>query len=151
VHFSAADQNSIHHGIYALAPPERRRKWREQRSVPVEISGIDARGRFFVERTSTLDVTDSGCSFLLNAELEENSSVFVRVIRRGNGLASHDPAIRFRVVWIRQTRPAQMDRCCCEAAACSAMDRRLPSRAARLTRRLAGTISERTTAGRLNS
>ncbi|MGH9559940.1 MAG: hypothetical protein ACRD3S_00675 [Terracidiphilus sp.] len=30
-----------------LAPPERRHEYREPRRVPVEVSGFDARGRFF--------------------------------------------------------------------------------------------------------
>jgi PilZ domain len=92
-------------GLQIDARPERRREWREARRVPVEISGFDARGRFFTERTSTLDVSDSGCSFLLNAELEKNSAVSVRVIRRRNGLMLDDPPVLFRVAWIRQTHP----------------------------------------------
>lgn len=98
-------QKSVRHGIHAVAPPERRREWRESRRVPVEVSGFDARGRFFTERTSTFDVSDSGCSFLLNAELEESSAVSVRVIRRRNGLTHDDPPVLFRVAWTRQTHP----------------------------------------------
>lgn len=88
-----------------MAPPERRREWRESRRVPVEVSGRDVRGCFFTERTSTFDVSDSGCSFLLNAELEENSAVSVRVIRRRNGMKHDDPPVLFRVAWTRQTHP----------------------------------------------
>ncbi len=40
-----------------------RRQWRESLRVPVEVSGFDSRGRFFTERTSTLDVSDSGYFF----------------------------------------------------------------------------------------
>lgn len=99
------DSHRSEHGIHAVAPPERRREWRESRRVPVEVSGRDARGRFFTERTSTFDVSDCGCSFLLNAELEENSAVSVRVIRRRNGVVGNDPSVLFRVVWTRQTHP----------------------------------------------
>jgi hypothetical protein len=98
-------QKSAHHGIHAVAPPERRREWREYRRIPVEVSGFDARGRFFTERTSTFDVSNSGCSFLLNYELEESSAVSVRVIRRRNGTAHNDPPVLFRVTWTRQTHP----------------------------------------------
>jgi hypothetical protein len=98
-------QKSSDHRIHAAAPPERRREWRESRRVPVEVSGFDARGRFFTERTSTHDVSDSGCSFLLNAELEENSAVSIRVVRRRNGMMHDDPPVLFRVAWTKQTHP----------------------------------------------
>jgi PilZ domain len=99
------DPQKSEHGIHAIAPPERRREWRESRRVPVEVSGFDARGRFFTERTSTCDVSDSGCSFLLNYELEKDSAVSVRVVRRRNGMMHDDPPVLFRVAWIRQTHP----------------------------------------------
>lgn len=92
-------------GIHAVAPPERRREWRESRRVPVEVSGFDVRGRFFTERTSTVDVSDSGCRFLLNAELEKNSAVSIRVIRRRNGMMHDDPPVLFRIAWVTQTHP----------------------------------------------
>lgn len=57
--------------IASIAPPERRDEYRETRSVPVEVSGFDVRGRFFTERTETLDVSDSGCRFQLRAELKK--------------------------------------------------------------------------------
>jgi hypothetical protein len=88
-----------------VARLERRREWRESRRVPVEVSGFDSRGRFFTERTSTFDVSDSGCCFALNAEVEKNAAVSVRVVRRRNGLMLDDPPVLFRVVWIRQIHP----------------------------------------------
>lgn len=87
-----------------VLPYERRHEWRESRRVPVEVSGFDARGRFFTERTSTLDVSDSGCCFLLNAEVEEHGAVSVRVVRRRDGQMLDDPPVLFRVVWVRQPR-----------------------------------------------
>ncbi len=98
-------QNSHRLDVYAANAPERRREWRESRHVPVEVSGFDAHGRFFTERTSTLDVSDSGCCFLLNAEIEKDSVVSVRVIRRRDGLLFADPPVRFRVLSARQSYP----------------------------------------------
>jgi hypothetical protein len=89
--------------IQTFERPERRGELRETRSVPVEISGFDARGRFFTERTETLDVSESGCRFQLRAELEKNSAISVRVIRRRNGMMLDDPPVLFRVVWVRDT------------------------------------------------
>jgi hypothetical protein len=94
--------------IVTIARPERRGEFRETRSVPVEISGFDARGRFFTERTETLDVSDSGCRFQLRAELEKHSAISVRVIRRRNGMMMDDPPVLFRVVWVRHTTPGWM-------------------------------------------
>jgi len=99
------DPHKSEFGIHTITRPERRREWRESRRVPVEVSGFDARGCFFTERTSTFDVSDSGCSFLLNAELEESSAVSVRVLRRRNGVTHDDPPVLFRVAWTRQTHP----------------------------------------------
>jgi hypothetical protein len=98
-------QNSLTLESELIARLERRREWRESLRVPVEVSGFDSRGRFFTERTSTLDVSDSGCCFSLNAEVEKNSAVSVRVVRRRNGLMLDDPAVLFRVVWVRQIPP----------------------------------------------
>lgn len=94
-------------GIGIAAPPERRLEWRESRRVSIEVSGFDTRGRFFTERTSTLDVSDSGCSFLLNAEVEKNKAVSVRVVRRRNGLVLDDPPVLFRVIWTRFIYPGR--------------------------------------------
>jgi hypothetical protein len=93
--------------IGTAVPPERRLEWRESQRVAVEVSGFDRRGRFFTERTSTLDVSDSGCSFLLDAEVDKNSAVSVRVIRRRNGLMLDDPPVLFRVVWTRLIYPGR--------------------------------------------
>lgn len=94
-------------GLGVVAPPDRRVEWRESRRVAVEVSGFDTRGRFFTERTSTVDVSDSGCCFLLNAEVEKNSAVSVRVIRRRNGLMLDDPPVLFRVVWTHLIYPGR--------------------------------------------
>ncbi len=100
--------NSQNPEIRSAKAAERRREPREARSVPVEVSGYDVRGRFFTEQTTTLDVSESGCRFQLNAELEKNSAVSVRVIRRSHGFALPDPPVLFRVAWIKQTHPGWM-------------------------------------------
>lgn len=89
----------------AATQPERRREFREVRHVPVEIFGFDSCGRFFTERSSAIEVSDSGCSFLLNAEVAEHSAVSVRVIRRPDGIVHRDPPVLFRVAWTNQTYP----------------------------------------------
>ncbi|MGH9716805.1 MAG: hypothetical protein ACRD4R_08790 [Candidatus Acidiferrales bacterium] len=66
--------------------------WIESRSLPVEVSGFDTR-----------DVSESGCRFQLRAEVEKNSAVSIRVIRRNNGLMLGDPPVLFRIVWVKHT------------------------------------------------
>jgi hypothetical protein len=109
VQFATSNKMELQHSnfldTFVEAPPERRREWRESRSVPVEVSGFDARGRFFTERTSTLDVSESGCCFLLNVEVDERSAVSVRVVRRRNGLMFDDPPVLFRVIRAGQSHP----------------------------------------------
>ncbi len=99
----------------SITTPERRRERREPRRVAVEVSGFDARGRFFTERTSTIDAGDSSCSFLLDTELLADSVVSIRVIRRPNAhdvntdlndeRARDDAPVPFCVASIRQTHP----------------------------------------------
>lgn len=78
------------------------------RNVRVEVSGFDVRGRYFTEHTVTLDVSEAGCRFRLDAELETHSAIAVRVTRRGNGFLLPDPPVLFRVVWTRPTQPGWM-------------------------------------------
>jgi hypothetical protein len=89
----------------AVPVSKRRREFREARCVPVEITGFDVRSRYFIETTMTLDVSESGCRFRLNAEVERNSAVSVRVIRRSNFFAVPDPPVVFRILWTKYMEP----------------------------------------------
>jgi len=89
----------------AVPISSRRREFRQARSVPVEVTGFDVRGRYFMETTMTLDVSESGCRFRLNAELERHSAVSVRVIQRSSGFMVPDPPVVFRVVWTKYMQP----------------------------------------------
>ncbi|MDE3171157.1 MAG: hypothetical protein KGL75_13520 [Acidobacteriota bacterium] len=88
-----------------ILPFERRREWRESRRVAIEVSGFDLHHRFFTERTSTLDVSPSGCCFLLQTEVAPASGISVRVVGRRNGLIVDDPPVLLRVAWVKQSHP----------------------------------------------
>ena len=90
---------------YAVPISERRREFREARMVPVEVTGFDVRGRYFTETTATLDVSESGCRFRLNTEVERHSAVSLRVTGRSSGVVVPDPPVVFRVVWTKYMQP----------------------------------------------
>ncbi len=92
-------------GTHSAALPERRRERRESRRIAMEVSGFDARGRFFTERTSTVDVSDSSCSFLLNAELQNGGPVSIRLVHSSDEVARDDAPLLFRVACVRHTHP----------------------------------------------
>jgi hypothetical protein len=83
--------------------PERRREPRKPLALPIGVSGFDRNGRFFTERTATLDVSSLGCRFPLRAELGKDSVVAIRLLRTGDSLESDSPPVLFRLAWVTQT------------------------------------------------
>jgi hypothetical protein len=62
-----------------------RREQRVLSAFRVEVCGFNRFGRFFTERTLTSNVSDGGCQFSLQMEVEPRSVVALRVIERRNG------------------------------------------------------------------
>lgn len=46
-----------------ISNPDSRREPRISAAIPIEVTGFDANGKFFVELTETFDVSESGCGF----------------------------------------------------------------------------------------
>ena len=90
-------------GLTSFTGSERRREPRVPLSLPIGVSGFDRNGRFFTERTSTFDVSNLGCKFLLHVEMGKDSVVAIRVTRRGNGLETDSPPVLFRLAWVQHT------------------------------------------------
>jgi hypothetical protein len=66
----------------------------ESISLPVEVSGWDDRGSFFVEH-ATLDCTESGCKVLaLRRSVSCRSLVFLRTLYSGSVAKSYPEAYR---------------------------------------------------------
>jgi len=61
------------------ASQDRRHEPRLPLSVAIEVSGLDPNGKFFCQRTRTVDVSESGCSFQLKNGVERGSVVAIRV------------------------------------------------------------------------
>ena len=66
----------------------------ESIGLPVEVSGWDTQGSFFVEH-STLDCTESGCKVLaLRCSVSGRSLLFLRTLYSGSVGKSHPEAYR---------------------------------------------------------
>jgi hypothetical protein len=85
------------------AEPERERRHqpRVDLKYPIEVSGFNRRGRYFTERSLTLDVSDGGCKFRLANEVEKGSVVAIRVITKRNGRETDTRPVLFHVNWFQ--------------------------------------------------
>ncbi len=92
---SASDQHRASTEDY----PKARREPRIATAMVIEVSGFDAAGCFFTERTSTANVSENGCCFRLNAGVGPNALI---ALQTGGGDLSSRPAF-YQVVW-RETR-----------------------------------------------
>jgi PilZ domain len=81
---------------------ERRQEPRSIRKVPIEVCGFNRHGRFFSEKTTTFDVSDGGCRFLLRTDVEKESVVAIRVITRRNGQETDSRPVLFQVNWSKE-------------------------------------------------
>jgi hypothetical protein len=63
---------------------ERRRESRFPIRVPIQVTGFGRDGRFFIEETRTVDVSESGCSFTLKRAVERGGILAIKV-RAGEG------------------------------------------------------------------
>jgi PilZ domain len=83
---------------------DRRKEPRESFSTDVEVSGIDQSGHPFREVTKSLDVSQSGCRFVLSIHLARNSVVTLRVLGETSPLLSNISPIRLQVMYTIQSR-----------------------------------------------
>jgi hypothetical protein len=67
-------------GIAEETRVNRRREERQVIHFPIEVSGIDAQGKPFTERTTTEDVSESGVRFSLRVPLEFEAVVAVKLV-----------------------------------------------------------------------
>jgi hypothetical protein len=78
---------------------ERRHQSRVNAKYPIEVCGFSRHGRYFTERTFTLDVSDGGCKFRLHNEVEKGSVLAIRVIIRSGGQELDGRPVLFHVNW----------------------------------------------------
>jgi hypothetical protein len=79
---------------------------RRPKRFPVEACGFDRCGHFFIERTETSDVSESGCRFRLRTELARDAILAIRVLNDCHGGARPSPAVLFRMVRMERNEEA---------------------------------------------
>jgi hypothetical protein len=80
---------------------DRRHQPRINAKYPIEVCGFSRHGRYFTERTFTMDVSDGGCKLRLRNEIEKGSVVAIRVITRRHGQESDTRPVLFHVNWFQ--------------------------------------------------
>jgi hypothetical protein len=82
------------------ANQDRRKQQRVSLAVPIQVSGLDCHGRFFSERTTTENISESGCRFALRTtQLERGAVVVVHVVSRNQADTKPQKAAFFEVEW----------------------------------------------------
>src|SRR5512137_2438870 len=80
----------------------KRRSTRIVQAVPLQVTGVDALGRPFVERTSTLIINCHGCRYQSKHYVLKNMWVSLEVPHAETGQAPR--SVRGRVAWIQRPR-----------------------------------------------
>jgi len=80
----------------------KRRSTRIVQAVPLQVTGVDALGRPFVERTSTLIINCHGCRYQSKHYVLKNMWVSLEVPHSETGQAPRN--VRGRVAWIQRPR-----------------------------------------------
>ncbi|MGH9640124.1 MAG: hypothetical protein ACRD3Y_08685, partial [Bryobacteraceae bacterium] len=82
--------------------PQKRRSTRIVQAVPIIVTGVDALGQPFNERTTTVMVNCHGCKYQSKHYVPKNSTVALEIPRGQQGLPPR--AIQGRVVWVQRPR-----------------------------------------------
>ncbi|MGA9884941.1 MAG: hypothetical protein WBQ34_14595 [Candidatus Acidiferrales bacterium] len=82
--------------------PQKRRSTRIVQAVPIIVTGVDALGQPFKERTTTVMVNCHGCKYQSKHYVPKNSTVALEIPRAQQGLPPR--AIQGRVVWVQRPR-----------------------------------------------
>jgi hypothetical protein len=81
---------------------QKRRSTRISQAVPITVTGVDALGRSFQERTSTVAISCHGCRYQSKHYVLKNTWVTLEV---PHSEANHEPlTVRARVTWIQRPR-----------------------------------------------
>lgn len=81
---------------------QKRRSTRAVQAVPLMVSGVDALGRSFTERTSTLIINCHGCRYQSKHYVLKNMWVTLEIPHSGSGQPPR--VVRGRVAWIQRPR-----------------------------------------------
>lgn len=85
--------------LNSLIGEDRRREKRILLTYPIEVFGFRTSGQFFVERTSTLNISSAGCRFPLKAKVEPGAVVAIRLASK-NARGPANRAVLYQVIWV---------------------------------------------------
>src|SRR5262245_23458522 len=91
-------ENAIHSGEEL----RKRRSSRIVQAVPLTVKGVDALGRPFIERTSTLIINCHGCRYQSKHYVLKNMWVTLEIARPESGQSPR--VVRGRVAWIQRPK-----------------------------------------------
>jgi hypothetical protein len=81
---------------------QKRRSTRVVQAVPVTVTGVDALGQPFKERTTTVSVNCHGCRYQSKHYVPKNSTITLEIPRRDPGYPPR--ALGGRVIWVERPR-----------------------------------------------
>ena len=76
----------------------RRSEPRVPLTFPIEVSGFERSGKYFIERTSCFDVGEMSCAFPLHAEISADSVLAIRSFHWQNSSVMESMPVLFQVV-----------------------------------------------------
>jgi hypothetical protein len=87
------DEEKIH-----FVAANRRSEPRVALTFPIEVSGFERSGRYFIERTSCCDVGEFSCAFSLQAEIASDAVLAIRSFHWQNSSVMESMPVLFQVV-----------------------------------------------------
>ena len=93
-----------------LSSSNRRREPRRPLTFPIEVSGFERCGKYFVERTSCSDVGEASCAFLLRADIDADSVLAIRSFHWQNAGILESRPVLFQVVRLEASPEFQRQR-----------------------------------------
>jgi hypothetical protein len=84
------------------ASPQKRRSTRIVQAVPVTVTGVDALGQPFKERTTTVMINCHGCKYQSKHYVPKNSTIAIDIPRPQPGQPPR--SVQGRVVWVQRPR-----------------------------------------------
>lgn len=83
-------------------PSNRRREPRVALTFPIEVSGFERLGKYFVERTSCSDVGEISCAFTLRTAVALESVVAIRSFHWQNSSVMESRPVLFQVARVEE-------------------------------------------------
>jgi hypothetical protein len=84
------------------AKTDRRREKRFNLAFSIELFGFDSANQYFTERTTTVNVSKSGCQFCLKHQLNERTVVAIRLTPPEGTNAIPRKPVLFLISWVQR-------------------------------------------------